>query len=58
MKTKGCFYVRTVFQAEIRAEAKNGYLERFGDNIYCYDKRGDNWYITDYRTGLGIRFFP
>ena len=58
MKTKAHFYVRRASCGVITAEPKDGYIERFGERIYSYDKRGNHWYITDNKTGLFINCFP
>lgn len=57
MKTKAHFYIRAKFLDEIRAEARDGYIERFGERVYNYYKSGRYWFISDHATGLMISYF-
>lgn len=57
MKTKAHFYIRTKFLDEIRAEARDGYIERIGERVYTYYKSGSYWFISDHATGLPIDYF-
>ena len=58
MKTKCSFCVRIKLHGKIGAEIKDGYVERVGERFYGYDKRLNNWYISDCITGLLINKFP
>ena len=57
MKTKAHFYIRTKFLDSIRAEARDGYIERIGERVYTYHKNGGYWFISDHATGLLISYF-